>query len=98
MGISIRRYLPAMGTAGLERCWVSGKSRLPRPPPRMTARIESSDGINTLLMNNKRCFMRLLWPQVPFFSLLLHLLNKWGYVVFLRGLPSAAQKHYVPFY
>src|SRR5438132_5540642 len=35
MGISIRRYLPAMGTAGLLRSCVSGKSRVPRPPPRM---------------------------------------------------------------
>src|SRR5438477_2654017 len=37
MGMSIRRYLPAMGTAGFERRYVSGKSRVPRPPPRMMA-------------------------------------------------------------
>src|SRR5262249_37655200 len=30
-------YLPASGTAGLERSLVSGKSRLPAPPPIMTA-------------------------------------------------------------
>src|SRR5438128_1831291 len=35
MGMSIRRYLPAIGTAGLLRSMVKGKSREPRPPPRM---------------------------------------------------------------
>src|SRR5450759_4888578 len=39
MGMSIRRYLPAIGTAGLERSLVSGYSRLPFPPPIITARI-----------------------------------------------------------
>src|SRR6188472_477394 len=37
-GMSMSRYLPPMGTAGLDRCRVSGNSRVPRPPPRMTAR------------------------------------------------------------
>ena len=37
IGMSIRRYLPPMGTAGLERERVSGKRRVPRPPPRMVA-------------------------------------------------------------
>src|SRR5947207_2185219 len=36
MGISTRRYLPASGTAGLERSLVSGKRRAPWPPPIMT--------------------------------------------------------------
>ena len=36
-GMSIRRYLPPIGTAGFERCWVSGKRRVPWPPPRMSA-------------------------------------------------------------
>src|SRR6185503_3202029 len=34
---STRRYFPPSGTAGLERCWVRGKSRVPAPPPRITA-------------------------------------------------------------
>src|SRR5215218_4733513 len=38
IGTSTRRYLPASGTAGLARSLVSGKSRVPAPPPRMTAR------------------------------------------------------------
>src|SRR5438067_1100644 len=38
MGMSMRRYLPPMGTAGLDRSLVSGYSRLPRPPPRMMLR------------------------------------------------------------
>ena len=29
------RYLPAKGTAGFARCWVSGRSRSPRPPARI---------------------------------------------------------------
>src|SRR3954469_14850716 len=37
IGMSIRRYLPAIGTAGLLRDLVSGKSRVPRPPPRISA-------------------------------------------------------------
>src|SRR3954452_11293240 len=44
MGMSIRRYLPAIGTAGLLRDLVSGKRRVPRPPPRirlMTLGIET---------------------------------------------------------
>src|SRR6187402_1097145 len=38
MGISTRRYLPARGTAGLERSLVSGNRRVPAPPPMMTAK------------------------------------------------------------
>ena len=33
IGMSISRYLPPIGTAGFERWCVSGKSRVPRPPP-----------------------------------------------------------------
>jgi hypothetical protein len=40
MGMSMSRYLPATGTAGLDRDLVSGNSRVPRPPPRMRARTE----------------------------------------------------------
>src|SRR5262245_53076175 len=39
------RYFPPIGTAGFDRIRVSGKSRLPAPPPRMSAntlRIESN--------------------------------------------------------
>src|SRR5438128_11323869 len=35
MGMSISRYVPAIGTAGLLLDFVSGKSRVPRPPPRI---------------------------------------------------------------
>ena len=35
-GMSMSRYLPARGTAGLERDEVSGARRVPRPPPRIT--------------------------------------------------------------
>src|SRR5512138_2391561 len=50
IGMSTRRYLPASGTAGLDRSLVSGKSRVPAPPPMMTAstsrgRIFASHGI-----------------------------------------------------
>ena len=37
IGMSISRYLAANGTAGLARIFVSGKSRVPRPPPRINA-------------------------------------------------------------
>jgi hypothetical protein len=39
MGISTRRYLPAMGTAGFERLAVSGYNLDPAPPPKMTLSI-----------------------------------------------------------
>src|SRR5262245_47062354 len=35
MGISMRRYCPATGMAGLLRALVSGNNRVPRPPPRI---------------------------------------------------------------
>src|SRR5262245_8369642 len=35
MGMSMSRYLPAIGTAGLLRSIVSGYRRVPRPPPRI---------------------------------------------------------------
>src|SRR5437667_6764102 len=35
IGMSMRRYLPAMGTAGSLRRLVSGYSRVPMPPPRI---------------------------------------------------------------
>src|SRR5687768_9881672 len=37
IGISTNRYLPASGTAGLERSFVSGNRREPAPPPIITA-------------------------------------------------------------
>src|ERR1043165_2995281 len=38
IGMSMSRYLPATGTAGLLRRAVNGYSRVPRPPPRMRLR------------------------------------------------------------
>src|SRR5262245_21062845 len=43
IGMSMSRYFPATGIAGLERLLVSGYSRLPRPPPRMRLRIDSME-------------------------------------------------------
>ncbi len=43
---STRRYLPPKGTAGLERCCVSGKRRVPAPPPRITASSLRLEGIS----------------------------------------------------
>jgi hypothetical protein len=37
IGISTKRYLPAMGTAGLLRDEVKGDKRVPAPPPSITA-------------------------------------------------------------
>src|ERR1041385_2237991 len=36
IGMSTSRYLPASGTAGLARSFVSGNSRVPAPPPMIT--------------------------------------------------------------
>jgi hypothetical protein len=37
IGISTKRYLPAIGTAGFDLVVVKGDNLLPAPPPRMTA-------------------------------------------------------------
>jgi hypothetical protein len=37
MGISTKRYFPAIGTAGFDLDAVSGYKRLPAPPPSITA-------------------------------------------------------------
>src|SRR5262245_8861490 len=36
IGMSTSRYLPAKGTAGLERSLVNGNNRVPAPPPMIT--------------------------------------------------------------
>lgn len=38
IGISTSLYLPAIGTAGLDRCSVNGWSLEPWPPPKMIAK------------------------------------------------------------
>jgi hypothetical protein len=46
MGISTRRYLPAIGTAGFERAAVKGYNLVPAPPPNITAITDlTSEGI-----------------------------------------------------
>jgi hypothetical protein len=37
MGMSTKRYLPAIGTAGFDLVFVNGDNLLPAPPPRITA-------------------------------------------------------------
>ena len=39
IGISTKRYLPAIGTAGFERVAVNGNSLVPAPPPNITDKI-----------------------------------------------------------
>src|SRR5215207_6850437 len=46
--ISTSRYLPPSGTAGFDRCCVSGKRRLPAPPPRITANSLGLAGIGQI--------------------------------------------------
>src|SRR5215471_5997408 len=47
IGMSISRYWPPIGTAGFERCWVSGNRRDPCPPPRMMATTSLLTGIGS---------------------------------------------------
>src|ERR1044072_8504711 len=56
--ISENRYWPASGTAGFERCWVSGKRRLPAPPPRMTANNFASAGMSRSLQKAEHLLVR----------------------------------------
>ena len=39
IGISTKRYLPAIGTAGFERLAVKGNNLVPAPPPNITDKI-----------------------------------------------------------
>src|SRR4051794_34246775 len=64
MGISTKRYLPAIGTAGLERLAVKGYKRVPAPPPSMTAKIDFDinqtvlygDTVNSIKINPSLLF------------------------------------------
>src|SRR6201988_5412377 len=56
--ISTSRYLPPSGTAGLDRCCVSGKRRLPAPPPRITANSFEFAGIYLYRPNKRRILQR----------------------------------------
>jgi hypothetical protein len=53
IGISTKRYLPAIGTAGLERVAVNGNNLVPAPPPNITDNISllivASCGLDNLL-------------------------------------------------
>ena len=56
IGISTSRYLPAIGTAGLERLAVKGYNRVPAPPPKITANTFfdfKSDLKNPIIMMHK---------------------------------------------
>src|SRR5215213_9603565 len=48
MGMSMSRYLPAIGTAGFERILVKGCKRDPLPPPIITPRTLLIDGMTDL--------------------------------------------------
>jgi hypothetical protein len=39
IGMSTKRYFPAIGTAGLERLSVNGANLEPCPPPRIMAKV-----------------------------------------------------------
>src|SRR6188508_2923238 len=51
IGTSMSRYLPPIGTAGLERAAVSGNSLEPWPPPRMMASVSVSIATHCLAKN-----------------------------------------------
>src|SRR5882762_2580157 len=55
IGMSISRYLPPIGTAGFDRCWVSGKSRLPCPPPRMSASTSLFTAMQSAMVHRPAC-------------------------------------------
>ena len=64
IGMSIRRYLPPIGTAGFDRFRVSGNRRVPRPPPRMIASTSSIAIGGDLYQRSVRCALgRLVFAQ-----------------------------------
>ena len=48
MGMSIKRYFPASGTAGFDRIEVKGDNHVPRPPPNTIA--------TTFFIKDLRCY------------------------------------------
>ena len=60
-GISISRYFPAIGTAGLLRDLVSGNRRVPRPPPRISETTRGMKPLLTLVGEGHRSGQR--WPR-----------------------------------
>src|SRR5688500_2683776 len=71
MGISMRRYFPAIGTAGFERSLVSGCSRDPRPPPMMIPKTSFIDGIAAsvfLWSVTARCHTKFAFSIISYFS------------------------------
>lgn len=60
-GISISRYFPASGTAGLARSLVSGYRRVPAPPPRITARTFFTNNLSTADRSQVQC--RTVWDR-----------------------------------
>ena len=63
MGMSMRRYLPPIGTAGFERCSVSGNSRVPWPPPRMRASTSRMRSVYGDFACRRTCIR--LWADLP---------------------------------
>src|SRR3954471_24020840 len=87
IGISTRRYFPASGTAGFERSRVSGKRRVPCPPPIMIDKtfpmftdVNFEPGIKT---NNLR------FPERPAPQ---HLSFGTTVISLRRGLPQAPRR------
>src|SRR5580698_1496663 len=90
IGISTKRYLPAIGTAGFERVAVSGDNRLPWPPP-STMQITLDVMLFELSFRKE---LYILWPTDPMKSrapslIFVSAANAAGWhKVLLRGSPS----------
>jgi hypothetical protein len=48
IGISTRRYFPAMGTAGFDLLDVKGYNLVPAPPPSITAKTDLGENIEII--------------------------------------------------
>src|SRR5208282_1181869 len=66
MGMSTSRYLPPSGTAGLARSLVSGKSLVPRPPPKITeSTLWVPNRVNKGGVAVMRTCLNLAYPDLP---------------------------------
>ena len=63
IGISTKRYFPAIGTAGLERVWVNGANLEPCPPPRMIAKADLFIFFIFLVIGMFQYILLLLYPK-----------------------------------
>ena len=87
IGMSTKRYLPAMGTAGFDRLAVRGYNLVPAPPPKMTAKISWLIIIKMIVvkMIDDSYGLKAVFLDLVVFILAISILNKVSPSVFIES-------------